>query len=114
MDPLTLPYNLRSGLTCLIFLIGAGAGIFLILRKQTLTGGLALAGFVLFSIDPLVEVILFRLLGDNFSENYEILGWVYAGVSSVVTILGVAALTAALIMATRPHTSAHPPTPPTA
>jgi hypothetical protein len=113
MDDPNLPFNLRDGLLCLVFLAGIGAGIFLIVRKQAKAGGLALAGFVLFSIDPIAEVILFRILLNFNSDNYNFLNWTYACISGLSVFLGSAALIAALIMAAWPQVAEPVPPPPT-
>ena len=103
MDAYNLPFNLRDALLCLGFLFGMGVGVFLIIRKQVVAGGLSVAAFVLFSLDPLLEVILFRVLGNNLSAegDFQTLNWIYACVTGPVNLLGIAALLAALIVAVR-------------
>ena len=100
MDPINLPFNLRDALICLGFFVGIVGGIFLIIRRQTVAGGLAIAGFVLFSLDPITEVFLFRVLG-SATENFEMLNWTYACIGGPATFLGVVALIAALIVLVR-------------
>ena len=49
----TIISNLRLVILCLGFLIGIGAGVFLIVRKRMVPGILTLAGFVVQSLIPL-------------------------------------------------------------
>ena len=99
MDPYYIPYNLRDALMCLGFLIGIGGGVFLLVRKQMLPGGLAIAGFVLLGIEPIAEVVIWRLLSDGTRNNA--LSWAYACIGAPATFLGAIALIAALIIAVR-------------
>ncbi len=100
MDLYTIPYNLRDALMCLGFLIGVGGGVFLIIRKQAAAGGLAIAGFILFGIDPILEVVIWRIIAPN-ATNIDVLNWTYVCISAPATFLGTAALIAALVMAAR-------------
>ena len=103
MDAYNLPYNVRDVLLCLGFLVGMGVGVFLIVRKQVVAGGLTVTAFVLFSLDPLLEVILFRVLWNTMSTDsgYQALNWTYACASSAANLMGVGALLVALILAVR-------------
>jgi ABC-type sulfate transport system permease component len=103
MDAYNLPYNVRDVLLRLGFLVGMGVGVFLIVRKQVVAGGLTVTAFVLFSLDPLLEVILFRVLWNTMStdSSYQALNWTYACASSAANLLGVGALLVALILAVR-------------
>ncbi|MBM4424722.1 MAG: hypothetical protein FJ030_15275 [Chloroflexi bacterium] len=101
MDDPRFAYDLRDGLLCLGFLIGMAAAVSLMLRKQTLPGCLALAAFFLFSIDPIAEIIIWRILVTNWADDYNVLNWMYACVSGPAIFLGVIALVVALVTAKR-------------
>ena len=103
MDAYNLPYNLRDVLLCLGFLAGMGVGVFLIIRKQVVAGGLAVAAFLLFSLDPILEFILFRVVWNTVSTDsgYQALNWTYACVTGAADLLGVGALLVALVLAVR-------------
>lgn len=47
--PSSLYYQLRNILSCLLALVGLGGGLFLIIRKHTVPGILALVGFLMFA-----------------------------------------------------------------
>lgn len=103
MDAYNLPYNLRDVLLCLGFLVGVGVGVFLIIRKQVVAGGLTVAAFLLFSLDPILEFILFRVVWNTVSTDggYQALNWTYACVTGAADLLGVGALLVALVLAVR-------------
>jgi len=55
-------YHIRNAVLCLVFLVGIGAGVLLIMRKRILAGILAIVGFALFSIEPITDFVVFRIL----------------------------------------------------
>ncbi len=102
MDPYNLPYNLRDALICLSFLVGAAVGIMAINRQHRTTGLLTLAGFLLLGIDPIAEVIIFRVIMSAYGgENFEVFNWAYVCISIPVIMLGAGCLIAAVFNATR-------------
>ncbi len=106
MDPYNLPYNLRDALLCLSFLIGAGAGVLAITRRHRTTGILMLAGFLLLMLDPIAEVLIFRVSLANYTgEDFGIFNWAYVCVSTPVIVAGVGCLIAAIFYALKPKTS---------
>jgi hypothetical protein len=95
-----LVYHLKNAVTCLGFLVGIGAGIFLITRKQRLAGALAIAGFVLFSLEPLADLVIFRILFRNLDYDralFDALNIVYPCISGFGVLLGTVALIIALV-----------------
>ena len=106
-NPYRTPFDIRDMVLGLTFLIGMGAGAFVIIRKQKVAGLLTLAGFGLFSIDPIAEVVIFRIFGSGpGDDNYFItLNWAYACISTPAIFLGVVALLAALFSVVRIQTS---------
>jgi len=98
-----LPFNIRDALLCLTFLVGAGAGILIISRQHKKTGGLMLAGFLLLGLDPIAEVLILSVLMGNYSgDNYQTFNWAYVCISTLVIILGVGCLIAAIFSAMKP------------
>ncbi len=106
MDPYRLPYDIRDALLCLVFLVGIGAGVFAIIRKRQMAGLLTVAGFLLFSVDPIAEMVIFRVITSGYTgDNFDVLNWSYVCISTPAMLLGVVALIAALFIAARPQTS---------
>jgi hypothetical protein len=100
-------YNLKNAISCLGFLVGIGVGIFLIVKKQRAVGALAIVGFLLFSLDPLVDWIRRIILRTpNFSiELFNALQAVHACLSGLGFFLGTAALVVAFIIVMRGNRS---------
>ena len=96
-------YNLKNAISCLAFLVGIGVGIFLIVKKRKAVGALAIVGFLLFSLDPIVDWIRRILLRTpNFSiELFNTLQVLHACLSGLGFFLGAAALIVAFIMVMR-------------
>lgn len=103
MDPYLIPFALRDAVLCLVFLLGAGAGIFAVTRKRSRVGAFTIAGFLLLGIDPVVEFLIFNIL-PMFGANpdYTILNWSYACISGFADVSGALALMAALYFAIQP------------
>jgi len=97
-------YYLRNAVLCLVFLVGIGAGVFLIIRKRTLAGILAMVAFVLFSIEPITDIVIFRILyKQDFSEAiFNFLDFIYPIISALAIFLGSILIIVALLSATRP------------
>jgi hypothetical protein len=74
MDPYRLPFDVRDALLCLVFLVGIGAGVFAIIRKRQMAGLLTVAGFLLFSVDPIAEMVIFRVIMSGYTgDNFDVL-----------------------------------------
>jgi hypothetical protein len=102
MDDSTIEffYNLRYAVLCLGSLIGIGAGIFLMVRKRKIAGLFTIIGFLLFSIDPIMSVLIYVIF-PNLLTNRGIYGS-YPCISGISFILGCIALIIALIQGIRP------------
>ncbi len=98
MNPYIALYYVRIALTCLALLVGVGGGIFLLVRRQVWPGLLALAGFVLLSLDPLANFVLPRLLAGS-QQTTAGLSMTLACLGPLGLFLGGAALLAALLTA---------------
>jgi hypothetical protein len=113
MNTFNLLSNFRDALVCLGFLLGVGLGVVLIIRKKTLLGVLALAGFFLLGLSPLLS-ILYRALFLKIPRGaVDFISWAVPCVSSVAVLLGTIALIIALLKGTKvkkePIASAEPP-----
>ena len=104
MDNYMTPFSLRDALLCLVFLVGLGAGILAITRKQQKVGAFVLAGFLLLGLDPLTEMLIFNVLSPQLGsgDNYEMFNWAYVCISTPATILGILSLLAGLYFALQP------------
>ncbi len=105
MDSYQIPFILRDAFLCLGMLIGIGGGVFLLIRKKTAPGILAMAGFVLFSLEPIADFIILQLLyrQDGSEDFYIALDWTYSCVAGAGVFLGVLALVVAFVLAARPQ-----------
>lgn len=103
MDSYNLPFNLRDLLLCLTFLTGAAVGVFTITKQHKTAGFLTLLGFLFLGIDPIAEVLIFRVLMNTYiGANYELYYWAYMFISTSASLTGVGCLIAALMFAIRP------------
>lgn len=103
MDPYMIPFALRDAVLCLVFLVGVGAGVLAVTRKQSRVGTFAITGFLLLGLDPVSEFVIFNIL-PTFGGNtdYTILNWSYACISGFADVIGALALMAALYFAIQP------------
>jgi hypothetical protein len=102
-----IPNTIRTALLCLGFLVGVGGGIFIITRKRALPGWLMLAGFGLFGLDRIFNLVYTRVLIQRF-DNFVILSWVFNCISGPLILLGILALVAATITAIQPNEPKEP------
>ncbi len=97
-------YNIHTAVQCLGALLGIGMGVFLIIRKRTLGGILALVGFVLFSAEPATKMLLNLLI--RLDLGGEAFNYIYPCVTGPAFLLGCVALAAAFFMMLRPDSKA--------
>ena len=92
-------WNIRDAVICVGFLVGIGAGIFLVVRKQKISGILAMLGFCLFGLEPIADFIVYRVLykQDYGVETYQTFDYVYLCISAPAFFLGSIALVIAFI-----------------
>ena len=104
MDNYMIPFILRDTLLCLVFLVGLGAGILAITRKQQKVGAFVLTGFLLLGLDPLAEMIIFNVISPASSgeADYLVFNWAYVGISAPATVFGTLSLLAAIYFALQP------------
>ena len=87
----------------LAFLFGVGAGLYAIVQERRLVGMLTIAGFLLLSIDPIAEIVIFRVVSGNLSGgDPSLLNWPYTCISTPTIFLGAMLLTAVLVLVIRP------------
>ncbi len=113
-DYINTLYYLRDILLCVGFLAGMIVGVFLIVRKHILAGILAILGFALIGLEPVIDFIIFRLLYsmDLPEEAFTTLDYAYPCISAPTIFIGTLLLVVALILAARnrkPPASTQPP-----
>ena len=98
-----VPFYIRNVILCIGFLVGVCAGIYLIIRKHILAGILAIIGFTLFALEPIADIIIYRILFTYELEEqmYSSLDWAYACTSTVAFFIGSVALMIALVSEAR-------------
>ena len=109
MNNIELFYYLRDALACLGVLVGLGGAIFLFIRKKTLPAILSLAGFVLLGIEPLLDLLIWRLLSNSSNANFDTLNSAYACISGLTMFLGAVLIALAIILALREPKLPPPP-----
>lgn len=98
-------YYIQLSLTCLGLLVGLGLGVFLIIRKRMLPGILALTGFFLFGLQPVLNLLIFRVLMGLLWEHdtYATASMTFNCISGLANLLACAALVAAFVLMLRPE-----------
>ena len=107
-------YYLRDAAACLGVLVGLAGVVFLFVRRKTGAAILALLGFLLIALEPLTDIVAFRILGSASSPNWDALNSAYACVSGLSLFLGTALLAAGLFVISRKGPLPPPETPPAA
>lgn len=101
-NTVSLFYYIRDAMLCIGFLIGIGVGVLLIVRKRTQAGILAVAGFALFGVEPIADLVIFRMIetqpaAQTWSQTtYNTLDATYACLSSIAFFIGSILLIATL------------------
>ena len=108
MDPayetIALVSVLSTVLRCIGWLAGLGVGIFLIVRKRTLPGILAVAAFILFGLASLLYPLVFNVFYRQISQtvNLQDVNIALTCITGIVDTLAYAALIAAFILMLKP------------
>jgi hypothetical protein len=102
MDSSYIPYLFLDCLACTGSLVGSGVGIFLLTRRQTTAGILALIGFLLLSVNPVMQFLLYGPLLLTGTMDFELVGWLDACITGGALLTGCILIGAALVMAIRP------------
>lgn len=97
---------IRMGLTCFVSLIGMGAGGFLLIRKKTFPGILAITGFLLFGLETLSGLVIYPLLMPSLINSFKIDILLASNLlgcfTGLLNILGTGAIIVALVMGALP------------
>jgi hypothetical protein len=93
---------IRDALGCLGVLVGLVSAIFLIVRKKPAMGILALAGFLLLSAEPLLDMVLLRLFLKSSSGNWQVIDTIYICCSGISLLLGPVLIAVAFFLGLRP------------
>jgi hypothetical protein len=112
MDTIETYYYLRDAVACVGVLLGFGATIFLFIRKKTGPAILSLLGFIFLGMEPLLDIVLWRILGSGSNPNWDGLNTAYACVTGPSLFLGVVCLVLAFIFVLRQPKLPPPPVEP--
>ncbi len=108
MNNIEILYYVRDAVACLGVLVGLGGAVFLFTRKKVMPGILALVGFIFLGIEPSLDVIVWRVLGNNSNANFDTLNYTYACITGPALFLGILLIVLAFVMGFR-ETKLPPP-----
>jgi hypothetical protein len=94
-------YWLRDAVACLGVLVGVGGAIFLFVRKKTLAAVLSLIGFVFLGLEPLLDMILWRILINGDNPNYDLMSTTYVCITGPALFVGIVLIVLAFILGFR-------------
>jgi hypothetical protein len=114
MDNITTYYYIRDAVACVGVLIGFVATVFLFIRKKAAAAILSALGFIFLGLEPLLDIVLWRVLGNGSNPNWDSLNTAYACITGPSLFLGVVFLVLAFILATREPKLPPPPLEPPA
>jgi len=114
MSTIEVFYYVRDAIACLGVLVGLGGAVYLFIRKKTLPGILALIGFIFLGIEPLLDLLLWRILGNTTSPNWDAMNTTYACVTGPSLFLGILLIVMAFILGFREPKLPPPPIEPPA
>ncbi len=109
MNTIEILYYVRDAAACLGVLVGVGGAVFLFMRKKALPGILALIGFIFLGIEPLLDVVLWRILGNTASPNWDTMNYTYACATGPALFLGILLIVLAFILGFREPKLPPPP-----
>ena len=98
MNNIEVLYYVRDAVACLGVLVGLGGAVFLFTRKKPLPAILAMIGFIFLGIEPLLDVVLWRVLGNSANANYDTLNTAYACITGPTLFLGILLIVLAFIL----------------
>jgi hypothetical protein len=110
MDNIEILYYIRDAVACLGILIGLGGAVFLFIKKKTLPAVLSLLGFLALGLEPLLDLVLWRVLGSASNPDWDSLNTAYACVTGPSLFLGVVLIALAFFIAFREPKLPPPPT----
>jgi hypothetical protein len=104
MNNIEALYYIRDAIICVGVLAGFLGATLLFIRRKVLPGSLALMGFTLLGIEPILDIVLWRILGREELPDWNTLNTVYACTSGSSLFLGLVLLAAGLFLAAHPET----------
>ena len=103
-------YWLRDAIACLGILVGLGGAIFLFTRKKTVPGILTLVGFLALGLDPLLDIILWRIIAQYASSpNWTTMDYAFVCITGPGHLIGAILIVVAFIMGFREPKLPPPP-----
>jgi len=99
MNNIEVLYCLRDAVICMGVLAGLLGAVLLFARRKVLPGILALIGFILLGIEPILDIVLWRILGHGELPDWNKLNTFYACASGPSLFLGIVLLAAGLFLA---------------
>jgi hypothetical protein len=114
MSTIETYYYIRDAVACVGVLIGFGGTVFLFIRKKPTAAVLSALGFIFLGLEPLLDVVLWRVLGAGSNPNWDSLNTAYACVTGPSLFVGVLFIVLAFIVALREPKLPPPPEEPPA
>ena len=114
MSNIEVFYYVRDAIACLGILVGLGGAVYLFIRKKTLPAILALIGFIFLGIEPLLDLVLWRILGNTASPNWDSMNTTYACVTGPSLFIGITLIVLAFVLGFREPKLPPPPLEPPA
>jgi hypothetical protein len=95
-------YWIKDVFSCVAILIGIGGAVFLFLRKKIAPAILALIGFLAMGLEPILDIIIWRLLNQSATNpNYQAMDFAYVCISAPGFLLGIVLLVVAFVIGFR-------------
>lgn len=104
MSNIEVLYYIRDAVICVGVLAGFLGATLLFIRRKVLPGSLALMGFTLLGIEPILDIVLWRILGHRELPDWTTLNTIYACASGPSLFLGIVLLAAGLFLAAHTET----------
>jgi hypothetical protein len=97
---------IRMGLSCIFSLVGVGAGVFLLIRKKTFPGILAIVGFLLLGLETISGFVIYPVLMGSMVNSFKmdilLASNLLGCFTGLLNILGMGAIIVALVMGALP------------
>lgn len=104
-----LIWTVRDVLVLLIFLAGVAAGLYALLRKRLLPGVLFLTGSALMALEPVLDIVLWRIVINQSDALWDTIELIYMVLSTPAVFLGAVLVVSAFVLAIRPGVPQRPP-----
>jgi hypothetical protein len=89
-----------QALTCLLFLLGVGAGVYALVRKNKTLGILSIVGFILLGVYTLTNIVIYRIIYPTLTNYQSLLtyNWIDLCLGSTVFLLGIIAIVVGIFL----------------